>query len=256
MAQDQSETPRVFFQLESIIEIEPFIEQLAPGLSKVATNALADVITDWASEVCLHKIGLATDDLSNIADSAILLRRQLTGLQELFSKCKAQQADEQLRTSRDKVIGQLLFYISLDHHLKTTTPPLNIGSLCGVLSEIIERATKIQSPKRAPGKPMGIKNYPALHFLVANLGYWAENHLSAPFTAYVKRAGETKIAVGSLIETLNLLREHILKSPQKWLASSLPTATEHLRCVSSYQRCLREAWEERERDGAAPTAMA
>jgi hypothetical protein len=232
--------------------LEPVIEKLAPGLSRVATTALADVITDWASEVSKHQIGLATDDLSNIADSAILLRRQLTGLQELLSKCKAQQIRG---TSRDEVIGRLLFYCMLDLRLKNITPPLNIGGLCSVLSEIIESAKNFQSPKRTPGKPMGIKNYPALYVLVVGLGYWAENHLPAPFTAYVKRAGETKVAVGSLIEMLNLLREHILNSSTRWLASSLPTPTEHLRYVSSYQRCLREAWEERERERAAPTAM-
>jgi hypothetical protein len=244
---------------------EPLIEKLAPGLSKAAANAFRAVIADWVSEVHRHQIGFAADDLSNIGESAISLHRQLTVLQELFSKIRA--ADqrpgvlEEVRATYggDLVVGRLFLLSLVDQAMQNGTPPLlNVEGLCSVLSKIIERVKDLGPAKRAPGKPLGIKNYPALHFLVFYLAIWAVNNLPAPFTAYVKRAGVTEIAVGSLIDTLNLLREYLVNDQVVnkhlgFLASYLPKASEHSRCVSSYQRALRAAWEEVELEKAAPT---
>jgi hypothetical protein len=245
---------------------EPFIEKFWPGLSKPAANAFVAVISDWIAEIQVHKIGFAADDLSNIGESAISLHRQLTALQELESKVRAAFNDgdqgrailEELRATcpRDLLLGRIYLLMYVEQGLQSGTPPLlGIDDLCSVLSKIIEKVKGLQVAKRAPGKPLGIKNYPGLDFLVYGLGLWAENHLPEPFTAYVKRAGEAKVAVGSLIKTLNWLREYlvndqVVKKRLGSLASSLPTASEHASCVSTYQRCLRAAWEEVEKASA------
>src|SRR5947209_553736 len=73
--------------------LEPFIQKLVPGLSEPAANAFAAVIAAWIAEIYRHKIGFAADELSNIGESAISLHRQLTVLQEFFSKVRAASND-------------------------------------------------------------------------------------------------------------------------------------------------------------------
>jgi hypothetical protein len=96
------------------------------------------------------------------------------------------------------------------------------------------------------GRPRGsrrIREYPELHRLIFHLGYsaaWAELR----FPAYIKQNGETRVAAGALINTLDSLREYLMQEPPewRWLAEFLPLPDQHQHHISTYRRLVERAW--------------
>jgi hypothetical protein len=109
-----------------------------------------------------------------------------------------------------------------------------------VSNSIIEPGDKVFETDDAPkrGRPRGISEYPELHRLIFFLAKCMARH-GALLTAHMKTNEQTRVAAGSLIDTLNILRRYLAQQPDwKWLTEFLPLPDQHERHVATYRRLL------------------
>ncbi len=92
--------------------------------------------------------------------------------------------------------------------------------------------------KRRQGRPAGFDRYPGLDFLVFELGV-VMARVGVNLTAYIKDGGEVKVAAGSLIQILDMLRRCV--RDQGLVNPMLPFPDQHRRYVATYQRLLARA---------------
>jgi hypothetical protein len=240
---DGLEWPNVLLDFEQMIK--PFAEQLgshmglrSPDLDILVSHLLMALV-DWYTHLLRHK----TDGVIAVLTNAKLHAK---GLQEELSRI-----DRIPMFLRDDVVGpefsQLNNLLKNDRWSMIYSQNMNFG-------ELIEAACSLVNPfdkafdDHSRGRPRGIAEHPALHRLVFHLAYaaaWARLSLSA----YVKENGKTKVAVGTLIDSLDMLREHFAQEPNwEWLTLYLPVPDQHQHHVATYRRLLKsasEAWPER-----------
>jgi hypothetical protein len=210
-----------------------FAETLAKKLagSAKARRSLSSgflvAIYAWAQEVYYDKFIAALKTLQKTKDCIIALSQQLKEAQRELSNfgpgAKISCASER-------------------------PPPTTRGSFTVLLSQIetveasireYERVMGIEpesGDKSRQGRPRGTSGYRHLETLVFLLELHSAFH-GAFLTAYVKKNGELKVAAGSLINALNMLRCYLVND-YPWLANSLPRPDQHLMYVSTYQRIL------------------
>ncbi len=219
----------------------PFAEKLAAKTHETdpseAVEAFIGALNKWLTEFLRWYLAYdVAEALSCVQEAAISLQKELTRFK----------SSSLLNSDAHKLDVLSTGEQFLNGYLRHGVPPVaDIDSLCGLLSKLIEGIRGCpRRPPRRQGKPSGIRKYPVLISLVFELGICAETHLVAPFTVHIKKTEDLKIAAGSLIEALDSLRDHLLGTQFAWLAKELPTRAEHPTYVSSYQRALRDAWEE------------
>jgi hypothetical protein len=212
------------------------------------SNDLASAFLTWAFQ---HKIAGDTKLMREIKKSAMALHRQLKEVNSAYT-IEAHSLAGDINTSRFGTAEWLSFDLNF-----SATPRTDIDGVLAALSTINESADRwllmhdspFGSHKRSRGKPRGISQYSELADLVVLLQHCAVRN-GVSFSAYTRRSGKRKVAAGSLIDTLNLLRSRLADSDMlgweipKWLIGSLPLPRQHRANVSSYRRLLKsiEEW--------------
>jgi hypothetical protein len=226
-----------------INSFKPFAEMLAEQLAGSAearqelSSSFLWTLVAWLVEVWHDKIFAAYEALQKAQDCAIILREHCDEARHEFSN-----------------LG--LGYIQNQAPENEIPPPTLPPTLRAVISSLIQtaeasikeyreyqRATGIEPEPadKSRGRPSGISGYPQLETLIFLLKLHSASH-GASLTAYIKKDGELKVAVGSLIDALNLLRSYLVNDQSYfWLANFLPLPDEHLTYVSTYQRILAAA---------------
>lgn len=262
MAKRRSKQDASAKQDAEIILLRRFVQKFESSLSQAGEEAFIDLLEQWVQAIWRHNIELCADDILTIKDSAISLHRCLTGLhsksveRDKRKKAGSHTTRAEIGTaSYDRLDGQDGLCAILNFVLEDGASPMTVTILSDALSRIIKLMEEVWPSKRAPNRPLGIRNYPDLDQLVGDLGVWSQAHLPQRFNAYVKTNGEIKIATGSLIRMLDSLREFLASNHQMaWLANYLPTTSEHPTYMSTYQRALREAFDDGQ-EGSDPTEL-
>jgi hypothetical protein len=227
----------------------------SPGMgdaAKFAINLLQDMKTKAA-------------DLRRLFEK-IETRRNLTYVRDTDPERYAAilKADPQM-TSWESLIGCHFAHDILERAGRNTTPSWNIQTILAALSAMIEAAERptgklssgsseveveldelirvhelVRAPapkKRSCGRPVGIDGYQALDCLVFGLGV-AAARVGINLTAYIKSGdGGAKVAAGSLIDILDMLRDCFWKQ-FRW-NPHIPW--DHQRHIATYQRLLARA---------------
>jgi hypothetical protein len=223
-----------------INSFKPFAETLAKQLTGSAearqglSSSFLWALLAWFVEVWHDKIFAAYKALQKAQDCAITLREHCDEARHEFSN-----------------LG--LGYIQNQAPENEIPPPTLPPTLRAAISSLIEPAEasikKYREYQRAMGiepepadkprgRPSGISGFPQLETLIFLLEFHSASH-GASLTAYIKKDGELKVAAGSMIDALNILRSYLVKDQSYfWLANFLPLPDEHLTYVSTYQRIL------------------
>jgi hypothetical protein len=204
------------------------------GLSKIFLTAL----TAWYSEICYDKVFACYKALQKAENSLIALRE---ACDEARKSCR-----EVRHEFSQFGLGRIHDQTPVNEIAPATRPRLRLD-----ISLVIEEAERWirdyqremgiePEPAHKPkGRPSGISRYPQLETLIFLLEFHSTPHYGAFFTAYIKKDGELKVAAGSLIGVLNILRNYLVNDQSYfWLAKFLPLPDEHVSYVSTYQRIL------------------
>jgi hypothetical protein len=227
---------------QSINRLKPFADTLAKKLAgsakarrKLSSRFLV-ALDAWSCEIRHDKTIATCNALKKTRDCMIALSKQ---------------CDETVRAT---LSSGWIQDQDLVNKILSPPSPNPIADLATSLPSCIKtmeawvekyrRTTAIEpKPGNKPsrGRPSGVTGYPNLETLVFLLEGHSAFH-GAFLTAYIKKNGELKVAAGSLIDALNMLRSYLMNDPvYSWLANSLPLPGEHLTYVSTYQRILADA---------------
>jgi hypothetical protein len=257
--QPATDWPVVFLDFEETIK--PFVQWLAEnsGLQGSEREALIEDLLngfdDWFFHLFARKAADVLVPLLRARHHATALQKELRELDstlgflradvvgsEFENLVKMLDTERWLKNYSKANHGRYTFSFRSKRHFDDI-----VESMCKVeraFDEAFEASTVDVRSRR--GRPRGsrrIREYPELHRLIFHLGYsaaWAELR----FPAYVKQNGETRVAAGALINTLDSLREYLMQDPPelRWLAEFLPLPDQHQRHISTYRRLVEIAW--------------
>jgi hypothetical protein len=164
--------------------------------------------------------------------------------------------------SREFFFGRKFAENNLRRAGETATPAWNIADVMNALAGMVEVADKptvqfateegttfttelnklirvaTRHEHRKSGRPSGIARHRGLDFLVYELAVIAIR-AGISLTAYTKNGGGIKVAAGSLIDMLDMLREAV-QQQISW-DTQLPLLEQHQRQIATYQRLLARA---------------
>jgi len=256
---------------EQLAEAWPDVPQ---RLRRRFLRELMNVLGIWFQKAHVESAPLrkaavsAVNLLERVKGAAMCLRADIKNLSEPGSSETAQ--------SWEFSVACRFVARNLECAGQATTPPWDINSILAALSAIIEitdnpmtdieailpdkpGATRLKMEldrfirvpisyrhqggrgrpaERRQGRPSGFYRFPNLDVLVFGLGVVAAR-AGVNLTAYTKSGGRVKVAAGSLIQILEMLRECLLEQLD-W-HPNLPSAKDHKRHIATYQRLLARA---------------
>ena len=223
--------------------LNPLAETLAQRLPGPAgarqrlSSIFLAALTAWYLEICYDKVSAGYKALQKAKDSLIALRE---ACDEARKSCR------EVRHEFSQLgWGRIHDQTPVNEIAPPTRPRLRVD--ISLLIEGVERCIRDyqremgiepEPADKPKGRPSGISRYPQLETLIFLLEFHSA-HYGAFFTAYIKKDGELKVAAGSLIGVLNILRNYLVNDQSYfWLAKFLPLPDEHVSYVSTYQRIL------------------